>query len=352
MNFVYTGLPARVLFGDGTLAQARAELERLGVHRALVLSTPQQQAPAEALAQQLGDRSVGTCPLAVMHTPVAVTEQALQRVTAERVDGLVALGGGSTIGLSKALALRTDLPQLVIPTTYAGSEMTPILGETKDGVKTTLRSLEVLPEVVLYDVALTLGLPTALSGVSGLNALAHAVEALYAQDHNPIIDLFALEGIAALARALPRIATSPNDREARADALRGAWLCGACLGAVGMALHHKLCHTLGGSFDLPHAQTHAVVLPHAAAYNTSAVPQVMTKVAQALGTTGSAARGLFELARAVGAPTSLDALGMPKAGLERALGLALANPYWNPRPLEAEGLRGLLEAAWAGTAPD
>jgi alcohol dehydrogenase class IV len=118
-----------------------------------------------------------------------------------------------------------------------------------------------------------------------------------------------------------------------------------------MALHHKLCHTLGGSFDLPHAQTHAVVLPHAVAYNTPAVPEVMARIGRALGTSGSAARGLFDLAKAVGAPTSLEALGLPKAGLDRALTLALANPYWNPRPLEAAGLRTLLESAWAGVAP-
>src|SRR5262249_22038322 len=158
------------------------------------------------------------------------------------------------------------------PTTYAGSEMTTILGETKDGVKTTQKSLKVLPEVVIYDVELTLTLPPALSAVSGLNAIAHAVEALYAQDGNPVVSLIAVEGISALARSLPIIIEDPRGRPARSDALCGAWLCGLCLGSVGMALHHKLCHTLGGLFDLPHGDTHAILLPHSTAYNAPAAP--------------------------------------------------------------------------------
>ncbi len=348
--FVYSALPGRVIFGDGTLAQLPAEVAALGLERALVLSTPQQAAHAEALAAQLGARAAGTCTLATMHTPVAVTDQAMQVVRERRVDGVIAVGGGSTIGLSKAIALRTDLPQVVVPTTYAGSEMTPILGETVDGVKTTQRTLKVLPEVVIYDVELTLSLPVGLSGTSGLNAMAHAVEALYANDRNPIIDLLALEGLTALARALPRVVDHAHDREARSEALYGAWLCGACLGAVGMSLHHKLCHTLGGAFNLPHAETHTVVLPHAVAYNMSAVPRVMQRLATAL-QANNAASALFELARRVGAPRSLRALGMPEAGIERAVELALAKPYWNPRPLEPAALRELIRRAWAGEAP-
>ncbi len=169
----------------------------------------------------------------------------------------------------------------MLPTTYAGSEMTPILGETRDGVKRTLRDAKVLPEIVIYDVDLTLGLPVHISATSGMNAIAHAVEALYARDRNPLVSLMAEEGIAALARALPRITRNRGDREARSGALYGAWLCGVCLGTVGMALHHKLCHALGGSFGLPHAETHAIVLPHATAYNASAAPAAMARRAGA-----------------------------------------------------------------------
>jgi len=351
-DFTYTGLPARVVFGTGTLAQAPGELARLGVARALVLTTPAQADHGRAVATQLGDRAAGVFSGAAMHTPVDVTLAALARMRELGADGVVAIGGGSTIGLGKAIAVRTGVPQLAIPTTYAGSEMTPILGETCAGHKTTRRSLDILPEAVIYDVDLTLGLPVPLSGVSGLNAIAHAVEALYAEDRNPIISLLAEQGIAALARALPAIPGAPGDRAARHDALYGAWLCGVCLGSVGMALHHKLCHVLGGTFGLPHAETHTVILPYAVAYNAPAAPEAMARAARALGVPGiDAATGLYELAGTVGARRSLAELGMPAAGLDRAAELAVQNPYWNPRPLERTALRELLERAFTGARP-
>ena len=348
--FVCSSLPCRVVFGEGTRTKLGEEIDRLGLKRVVVLCTPQQTADAEAMAADLGGRAGGVFAHAAMHTPLAVTEKALDSVRQMGADGVVAIGGGSAIGLGKAIALRTDLPQVVVPTTYAGSEMTPILGETANGVKTTQRSLKVLPETVIYDVELTLSLPASLSGTSGLNAIAHAVEALYAQDRNPIVSLMAEESIRALARALPRIAKDPHDREARSDALYGAWLAGTCLGSVGMALHHKLCHTLGGSFDLPHAETHAAVLPHAVAYNAPAAPDAMRAIARALGVENAAA-GLFDLAGRVGASRSLESLGMPRDGIETAAQLALKNPYWNPRPLEAPAIRDLIADAWAGERP-
>lgn len=350
-SFEYTALPVRLVFGTGTILQTGGELERLGCRRALVLSTPEQAVDAERLAQQLGTACAGVFTGAAMHTPTDVTARALDQLHRDGADCLVALGGGSAIGLGKALALRTGLPQIAIPTTYAGSEATPILGQTEGGVKTTQRTLDVLPEVIIYDVALTLSLPPALSATSGLNAIAHAVEALYARDANPVISLLAEQGIAALARALPRIVRNPADAEARSDALYGAWACGTCLGAVGMSLHHKLCHTLGGTFDLPHAQTHAVVLPHAVAYNAGHAPEAMARIARALGGT-DAAQGLYDLARALGAPTGLRELGMPEEGLERAATLAVAAPYWNPRPIEPAGLARLLHNAYHGRRPE
>jgi maleylacetate reductase len=285
-----------------------------------------------------------------MHTPVSVTDEAMRVVAEASADGLVSLGGGSTTGLGKAIALRTDLPQVVLPTTYSGSEMTPILGETKDRVKTTQKSPRVLPEVVIYDVDLTLTLPPAISATSGMNAIAHAAEALYAPQCNPITSLMAEEGVAALERALPRIVANPSDAEARADALYGAWLCGVCLGAVGMALHHKLCHTLGGSFNLPHAETHTVVLPHVIAYNAPAVPDAVARLACAL-RVPDAARGLFDLAGRLGAPRSLKELGMREVDIDVAADLAVARPYWNPRPIERIAIRDLIARAWAGSPP-
>src|ERR1700730_6219611 len=294
-SFVYTGLPSKVLFGFGTLDKVADEVRLLDCRRALVLSTPQQEVQANDLAGRLGQLCVGTFAEAAMHTPVAITEQALVVAREREADCTVALGGGSTTGLGKAIALRTDLPQIVVPTTYAGSEATPILGETDCGHKTTQRTLKVLPELIVYDVGLTLTLPTALSVTSGMNAIAHAVEALYSLEANPLISLLAMEGIAALARALPVIVREPADRDARSDALYGAWACGVCLGSVGMALHHKLCHVLGGSFDLPHAETHTVVLPHAVAYNECAAAEALRPLAQSLGAS-TAADGLFDLA--------------------------------------------------------
>jgi alcohol dehydrogenase class IV len=302
-------------------------------------------------AERLGARAVGVFDQATMHTPVTVTETALVVVRERDVDGVVSVGGGSTTGLGKAIALRTDLPQVAVPTTYAGSEMTPILGETKDGEKTTQRTRRVLPETTIYDVSLTLTLPPSISATSGMNAIAHAVEALYAEERNPIISLMAEAAIGALARALPAIIAEPQDREARREALYGAWLCGVALGSVGMALHHKLCHVLGGSFDLPHAPTHTVILPHAVAYNTPGAPEAMARVARALGAQ-DAATGLYDLAKRLNAPLALSAIGMKEADLEHAVALAVARPYPNPRPLEVEPLRRLMENAFFGRRPE
>ena len=349
-GFVYQGVPLRVVFGSGTISRVSQEAERLGINRALVLCTPEQKGEAERVAGLLGGRSRAVFPGARMHTPVEVTEKAMAIVAAEKIDGTVAIGGGSTTGLGKAIALRTDLPQIVIPTTYAGSEMTNLLGETAGGEKKTLRDPRIRPETVIYDVDLTLSLPVGLSVTSALNAMAHAVEGLYAKDGNPVLSLMAEEGIRALGAALPGISRNPTDVDARSDALYGAWLCGIVLGSSSVAIHHKLCHVLGGSFDLPHAETHAIVLPHAIAYNASAAPQAIGRVARALGVE-DAAPGLFDLAKAAGAPTALRDIGMPEAGLDTAADLAVADPYWNPRPIERDGIRALLDDAWHGRRP-
>ncbi|HVC10230.1 MAG TPA: maleylacetate reductase, partial [Burkholderiales bacterium] len=266
-SFVYVGLPARVVFGPGSLAQLPAELDRLGAKRALVLSTPQQADSVKAVAASLGGRVAGVYDRAAMHVPLEIAEDARRMAQSLGADCCVTVGGGSTTGLGKAIALTSSLPILAVPTTYAGSEMTPIYGLTEGGMKKTGRDVRVLPRTVLYDPALTLTLPPALSAASGMNAIAHCVEALYAHDGNPVISLMAEEGIRALGAALPAVVKAPADLEARGDALYGAWLAGISLGSAGMALHHKLCHVLGGSFNLPHAETHSIVLPHAARYN-------------------------------------------------------------------------------------
>lgn len=349
-QFTYSPGPTRVVFGKGVRRDLAAEAERLGCKRMLLLSTAEQSEQALEIAAVLGKKVVGHFAEAVMHTPVDVTEKAMSLAGTLRVDGILAVGGGSTIGLGKAIALRTDLDQIALPTTYAGSEMTSILGETERGLKTTQSDPRIRPEVAIYDVDLTLGLPVAMSVSSALNAVAHAVEALYAHDGNPIVSLMAVEGIQAIAKGLPGIVRDPRSDESRAAVFYGAWLCGTCLGSVSMGLHHKLCHTLGGTFNLPHAETHAVVLPHALAYNQSSLGSRLDALKSSFGP--DVALGLHHFAKDLGAPTSLRELGMPQSGLEQAATLALAKPYPNPRPLEKSPIRALIDRAWAGEPPE
>lgn len=349
-TFVYSGAPARVLFGADTRQQVRVEVERLGGTRALVLCGPRGVAAARAVADELGPLHGGTFDGAAMHTPVDVTEHALTVLRDTNADCLVAVGGGSTTGLSKALALRTDLPQVVLPTTYAGSEVTPVLGETEGGRKVTRRSDAVLPETVIYDVTLTTALPVDISVTSAINALAHAVEALYSPQANPVTDGMALRAIGSVATGLPAMAAAPDDLDARAELLEAAWLAGICLGTVGMGLHHKLCHVLGGTFNLPHAETHTVLLPHVMAYNASAAPDVFAKIAAALGAREAPA-AVFDLVSALHGPTSLRSLGMAEADLAAAAGQALTESYPNPREPTHAGVLELLTNAWHGTRP-
>ena len=339
--FVYSALPTRVIFGRGKSVEAVTEATRLGIKRPLVISTSQQADQASALVEKTN--GVAFCE-AAMHTPLEVTERAMAVMTANGCDGTIALGGGSSTGLGKAIALRTDYPQLVIPTSYAGSDMTNILGETDKGLKTTKRDAKIQPETVIYDPDLLATLPQKFAVTSGLNAIAHAVEGLYAVDGNPIVSLMAEEGIRALAQALPR------GVEGHDEALYGAWLCGAVLGSVSMALHHKLCHVLGGTFNLPHAETHAVILPHATAYNAKGADAAMTRIARAI-SAPLAASGLYDLSKSLGAPLTLKEIGMPESGLDQAADIAAANPYANPIAIDRPAIRQLLDDAFHGRRP-
>jgi maleylacetate reductase len=350
-SFLYTAYAARVVFGEGAIAQLPAEVERLGATRALVLSTPEQAASVRQVAASLGGRAAGVYDKAAMHVPLEIAEDARRAARELGADCCVTVGGGSTTGLGKAIALVSSLPIIAVPTTYAGSEMTPIYGLTEGGMKKTGRDARVLPKTVIYDPALTLTLPPALSAASGMNAVAHCVEALYARDGNPIISLMAEEGIRALAAALPVIVNDVSNMEARSAALYGAWLAGVSLGSAGMALHHKLCHTLGGSFNLPHAETHAIVLPHAARYNRDAAPEAMARVARALGT-GDAPLGLYDLEAKLGIKMRLSDIGMQRADLERAARIATESPYPNPRPVDYAGVLALLRDAYEGRRPE
>ena len=349
-EFVYEALPMRVVVGPGAVTRVRDELDRLGVTHALVLCTPGQAPVGRAVEQLLGELSAGLLAEARMHVPVAVAERACEVARGVGATGCVAVGGGSAIGLGKAVALRLGLPVVAIPTTYAGSEMTPVWGLTDDSGKHTGRDLRVLPRSVLYDPTLTLSLPAAISVTSGFNAVAHAVEALYAPDATPIVSLMAGEGTRAVVAALPDIVADPSDLDARSAAQYGAWLCGACLAATTMSLHHKLCHALGGTLDLPHAPTHTVVLPHVLAFNQTAAPAARRALSTALDT-DDPAMTLWQLAGDLGAPQSLSELGMAASDIDTIAAQATDDPYANPRPVSRDDVAALLRDAWSGARP-
>ena len=350
LEFVYSGRPSKVVFGEGSLSHLTREVLALNAERALVVCSPEQRETGMEVAGRLGKQFAGIFDRAVAHVPIELTREALSLAIALKADSMVVVGGGSAIGLGKAIALESTLPILAIPTTYSGSEMTPIYGITEFALKRTGTDVRVLPKTVIYDPGLSTTSPTGLSVTSGINAMAHAAEALYARDQNPVTSLMAEEGIRAMTQALREIVRNPVNIVARSNALYASWLCGTVLGAVGMALHHKLCHTLGGSFGLPHAQTHTVILPHALGYNTNAAPQAMKRIARAMNA-DAAAGGIYEFAKEVCAPMSLREIGMQQADLDRAADIASANPYWNPQPIDRDRIRSLLQDAFDGVKP-
>jgi len=351
MNFSYESLSTRVLFGAGKFAELPAEITRLNMQRPLIISTRGQYLLATQARSIIG----ADTPIfagAVAHVPSESVTEILTHINNNQNDGCICIGGSSTIGLAKAVALQIGLPILAVPTTYAGSEMTPIWGITEAGVKVTGRNPIVQPKTVIYDPLLTLTLPPLISGPSGINALAHCVEALYAENQNPIISMMSETSIKALAESLPVLCKYPLDESARTKALYGSWLAGIALGSVGMALHHKLCHVLGGSFSLPHAQVHSVMLSHVVNYNKRHAPAAMEAIARALSVdVKDVAGGIFDLAQQVGAPLSLAAIGMNEADLVKATEHVLAKPYYNPRAVTGPPILELLQNAYRGVRP-
>jgi len=351
MDFTYQSLPMRVRLAVDAIATVGEELDRAGLSGALVLCTPKQRPLAQTVLDSLGGRGAGIFDQARMHVPVETADTAIKAARDVGADCCVVVGGGSSIGLGKAIALDSPLPIIAIPTTYAGSEMTPIWGLTRDGRKQTGRDPAVLPTSVIYDPAVTTTLPAGISAASGLNAMAHAVEALYAPDTSPIISLMAEEGVRAFMAALPAVIADGTDLTARTQALYGAWLCGACLGATAMSLHHKLCHVLGGSLDLPHAQTHAIVLPYALAYNEAHAPAARAALQRAMATEQQPSVAVWKMAQTLPIPHSLSELGVKESQLNEVIEQAVSSPYANPAPVTADGLAHLLHQALHGTRP-
>jgi len=333
----------RVVFGP--VARLGDELSRASLERAFILSTPGRAATVRDIVTMLGDRAAGWFDRAEPHVPVACVDEAERAVRTAQPDGLVAFGGGSAIGLAKALALRMPFPIVAIPTTYSGSEMTGIWGLTSGGRKETGRDPRVAPQIVLYDAVLTVSLPPATSAASGMNAMAHAAEALYAANATDAVRQSAEEAARLLAAGLPAVIDHPDDLGARERVLRGAHLAGDALGRASMGLHHRLCHVLGGSFGLPHALTHAVLLPHVVTFNAEAAPEAMARLARAIGA-DDAARGLAALNARIGITARLRDLGLSSGDIGIAAETAAESRYPNPRPAAAADIETILRKAY------
>jgi maleylacetate reductase len=344
--------PVRVVFGAGTLAQVAPEARVLG-GRVLLVAGRHEDEAADRVSADFGGDVVGRLRDVTQHVPVDLAAAAVARARELVAGVLVAIGGGSATGLAKAVALETGLPVLAVPTTYAGSEMTPVWGLTGAHGKTTGRNPRVLPRTVVYDPELTVPLPADITAASGMNALAHALEAGYAPDVTPRLGDLAQEALRALSTGLPGAVADGGDLDARTEALYGAWLAGWVLGSTTMGLHHKLAHVLGGTYRLPHAGVHSSLLPQVAAFNAPAAPQAFAGAARALGVDGpsAVARALFDLAERLGAPTSLAALGLRADAVDDVAAAVAAADVPNPRAFDAADLRRLLADARDGRRP-
>jgi maleylacetate reductase len=348
--FDYDALAGRVIFGAGRRLEVADEVRRLGASRVLLIADPHDEERLDDFRALLGELCVASFTDIVQHVPRAKASAATSLAREFSIDATVSLGGGSATGFSKAVALELGTPQLCVPTTYAGSELTPIWGISEGGEKRTGRDLRALPATVIYDPELTLGLPVEIAGPSAMNALAHAAEGLYALGTNPVTATIALEAVRVLSVHVPLMCAAPKDLEERSYVLYGAYLAGATLAVAGTDLHHRTNHVLGGLFNLDHGQMNAVVLPYALAFNKPAISEPYVRLSGALG--GDAATAVFDLARRINAPRSLAEIGMPEDGVEQAVPLIVAASVKNVRPLDERQAREFLQAAFDGVVPD
>lgn len=356
ISFVFQPYPTRIIFGAGSLAEAPAEIASLGMKRPLLVATMGRSELAQRLKAEVPGARVFDG--AVVHAPAACVEAALAMAAEMDADGLVACGGGSPIGIAKAVAISRPMPMLAIPTTYSGSEMTPAWSITKDGVKSGGKSAAVVARTVIYDSDLTTDLPRGITVTSAINAMAHCAEAFYPEGQSPLITTMAEEGLRRMSRALLRnvdpSGTNGIGRAEKAtvrdDLLYGAHLSGLVMAHTGMAFHHKVCHVLGGSFGLPHSESHTVVLPHAIGYTAPAAPEAMARIATAIAAE-TAPGGLWNLAKRCDAPMTLAALGLDRGDIPEVADKIVAAPYPNPRPMERDAIIGMLHAAYEGSRP-
>ncbi|MER5184008.1 maleylacetate reductase [Streptomyces sp. NPDC002896] len=348
---VYESWGQRVVFGSGTARDdVAAEVAGLGATRVLLIAAERERALAEDVCKDVP--VVATFSAVRPHVPADVAQAVRAAAREHDADLLLSVGGGSTTGTAKAAALTTGLPILAVPTTYAGSEATPVWGLTEEGHKRTGVDPKVLPRVVVYDATLMLSLPTRLSVTSGLNALAHCVDAWWAPRHNPISSALAVEGVRSLASSLPRIVADGQDVGARRDILFGTYLGAVAFAGAGSGLHHKVCHVLGGAYDLEHAALHSVVLPHVVGLNLPAAPDAARHLGAALDDATDPFDALLDLYSTLDPPRSLRDLGLAEQELDRATELVMAQvPDTNPRRVTRAEMREVLGRACRGDTP-
>ncbi|TWI54710.1 maleylacetate reductase [Halalkalibacter nanhaiisediminis] len=352
MQFEYESQPGRVVFGVDAVTNILGEIKRENLNKVLIITTRGRIAQAERVAELLGERCVGIYDNSVQHVPVEIVKSALLQVKKTNVDGIVAIGGGSSIGLAKAIALKTALPIIAIPTTYAGSEMTSIWGMTEGGRKITGIDPLVKAKVVIYDPKLTVNLPINITVTSALNAMAHCVAGLYAKNANPVTSLLAENGIEAFQKSLPKLIEDSMSMDARSEALYGTWLAGTVLGSVHMSLHHKLCHVIGGTCGLSHAETHSVMLPYVLSYNADHIPDAIKVLSHVFESNENDVSGaLFDFSLSLGVPMSLEEIGMKKEEIEVVVNQISELSFYNPRPIEKQQIREMLKSAYQGIRP-
>lgn len=336
----------RVLFGSGRGAgHLGAEIARLGSDMPLVIAGTRHQ----KLITEAGLAGATRYSRTVEHVPIGVADDARSVANSSGNDLLIAVGGGSATGLAKAVALTSGLPIVAVPTTFAGSEATDTWGLTEHGRKRTGTDATVLPVTVIYDAELLAGLPVGLAAASGLNAVAHCVDSMWGPRTDPINAALAMEGLRALRSGLPGVLSGESD--ATELALSGCYLAAVAFTSAGSGLHHKICHVLGGAFGLPHAATHAIVLPHVLAFNAPYAATAVARIATALGDV-DASDGLDRLRTSLHAPRALREVGLQHDDIPAAAMLILGEvPRTNPRPVDRAVLTDLLYAAWSGRDP-
>ncbi|MDA7569456.1 maleylacetate reductase [Emcibacteraceae bacterium] len=350
MQFDYTPVPSKAVFGENSALKLKDEIIALGGKRVMIACTKNMVSRIQHVIDHLGEICISIYDKAEPHCPKHIALGAVEEFKAKNCDIIVAVGGGSSIGIGKAITLRTSAPLIVIVTTPCGSESTPIHGMLVGNKKKTGRDPKVIANTSVYDPALTTSMNAHLTGTIGMNSLAHCVEALYAKVKSPVSDLMAIEGIKSLTSGLPKSIKRPNDIIARAEVLFGGMLSGYCVTLAGIAIHHKLCHVLGGHHGIPHGESNSVILPYAIAYNETAAPEAMEKIKGAM-KTESASSGIYDFARKIGVPKSLKELGMRESDLDLAAAETIERTPYNPKPLEIKSVREMLQQAYEGVRP-